>query len=102
MQAAIGAKPFVVRGVRDVAGAVIPKAAVAATATTATESCFRTFAFKEEDPPKEPLFPLRVMDTTLSHRSPSATNAVPTDGQSMGHSVGRTVPGTHLTFRRHA
>jgi hypothetical protein len=34
----------VVIGVRDVAGAVIPKAAVAATATTAVETCFRTFA----------------------------------------------------------
>jgi hypothetical protein len=67
MQAFIGANPFVVMGVRDAAGAVIPKAAVAATATTATETCLSTFVLQGEDPLKERRVSLRVISPTLSH-----------------------------------
>jgi hypothetical protein len=39
MHAVIGARPFVVTGVRAVAGAVMPRAAVEMTAREATTTC---------------------------------------------------------------
>jgi hypothetical protein len=82
MQDVIGARPLVVTGVCTVAGAVMPRVAVAATATTATASCLILCDFETRAPRTQPpRFALRVIEITLSPWSPRATNGWSTPSQ---------------------
>jgi len=83
MQALIGAKPLEVSGVRATAGAVMPRAAVAATATTATVTCLITVIFRLGGASREGTVPLCVMNATLRHRNRRVANATPTGRQSI-------------------
>ncbi len=82
MQALMGARPWVVTGVRASAGAVIPKAAVARTANDAAASCFLTFIFGRAGASPGTLM-VAVSDTgpTVSHQCPPAVNVRPTPPQ---------------------